>query len=130
MWLPVVLMLRLMLLVVVVWHRVDSASLEIDVHSSGIRLGVVLQAKFLTDLLNSGLDLLNMTRRMIALADNHVKVGLSGLTGISDTLFEDLLCLTKASVHQQESKIEGRQCSTLLTRDQRCLRIEQLQLVA
>ena len=46
------------------------AALEIDVHSTSICLCRILQAKFLTDLLNARFDFLNVIWGMIAFADD------------------------------------------------------------
>jgi hypothetical protein len=84
---------------------------EVDVHSTFVLLGMVLEALLLADLLNTRFDLLNMVDRVIALADNaastirdvqilanmeeylHMQVGLAGTLCVLDSLFQNLFGL-------------------------------------
>lgn len=65
---------------------------ELDVHPALVRFGVVLQSQFLTDLFDFRFDLLHMTRAVVSLAYDDVKVVLAGLLRISYPLLQDLLC--------------------------------------
>lgn len=61
MWFPVVLVLWLMMLLVIIRrHLVHLSTLEVDIHSSFVVLGVVLESEFAAYLLDTGLDLLHM----------------------------------------------------------------------
>jgi hypothetical protein len=48
-------------------------ALEVDVHAAGIGFRDVLQAEFLADLLDAGLDLLNVVDGVVALADDSAR---------------------------------------------------------
>jgi hypothetical protein len=49
-------------------------ALEIDVHASGVILGHVLQAEFLTHLLHTGFDLLNVIGGMVSLTNDAMRL--------------------------------------------------------
>lgn len=94
--LAVLRMLRLVLVVVVVvrhLRRPIAARLQLDVHATFVVLGVVLQSEFAADLLDARLDLLDVVRGVVSLADDHVEVRLAVLLGVADALLEDLLGL-------------------------------------
>jgi hypothetical protein len=48
-------------------------ALEVDVHAAGVGFRYVLQAEFLADLLDAGLDLLDMVDGVVALADDSAR---------------------------------------------------------
>jgi hypothetical protein len=50
------------------------AALEVDIHASSVLLGCILQAKLLANLLNAGLDFLNMVYRVVAFAYDAICV--------------------------------------------------------
>lgn len=82
--------------VVLGWHGRhfrDLAALQIDVHTALVLLGGVLQAQLLADLLDARLDLLHVVRRVIALADNDVEMGLASCLRVSDASLENILGL-------------------------------------
>lgn len=64
-------------------------ALQVDVHSSRILLGAVLQTQLLTELLHLGLDFLHMARRVIALADNDMKMSLAARLIRANPFLED-----------------------------------------
>ena len=69
------------------------AALQINVYPPGVVLGGVLEAELAAQLLDLGLDLLHVARRVVALADDGVQVRLAaGLVG-ADALLEDALRL-------------------------------------
>lgn len=76
----------------VLWRDRLSA-LEVDVYPAGILLCAVLETQFATQLLHLGLELLNVVRRVVALADNSVQVCLA--TGLirANALLENALRL-------------------------------------
>ena len=55
------------------WHDCRT-SLQIDIYATLVLFSGILKTQFLTDLLHSGLDLLNVVHRMIPLSDNTVKL--------------------------------------------------------
>lgn len=74
-------------------RRIGTAALEVDVHAAGVLLGRVLEAELPADLLDAGLDLLDVVGRVVALADDDVQVRLAVLLGVADALLEDVLGL-------------------------------------
>lgn len=66
---------------------------QVDVDSTGILLGAVLQSQFLADLLNAGLDFLDVASRVVSLAYDDVQVVLAMLLRVPDALLEDVLGL-------------------------------------
>jgi hypothetical protein len=92
-------------------RRYSCSTSEVDVHSTFILLGMVLEALLLADLLNTRLDLLNVVDRVIALADDaastirgiqiaanlkdysHMQMVLAGTLCVLDSLFQNLFGL-------------------------------------
>jgi hypothetical protein len=92
-------------------RRDGCSTSEVDVHSTFVVLGMVLEALLLADLLNTRLDLLNVVDRVIALADNaastirdiqtaanfrgysHMQMVLAGTLCVLDSLFQNLFGL-------------------------------------
>lgn len=89
--LSVLWMLWLVVVATKLWLLAVSA--KINVHPTLILLSSVLQPKLLTDLFNPWLDLLDVSRAVVTLANDHMQVRLSLLTSISNPLLQDLLCL-------------------------------------
>lgn len=52
------------------WRHLGRATGEIDIHSSGVFLGRVLQTKLATNLLHARLDFLNVVCRVVPFSDN------------------------------------------------------------
>jgi hypothetical protein len=92
-------------------RRNRCSTCEVDVHSTFVVLGMVLEALLLADLLNTRLDLLNVIDRVVALADNaastireiqttanfrgysHMQMVLAGTLRVLDSLFQNLFGL-------------------------------------
>lgn len=87
--LAVALLLLVSAPVVDIMH-VNSTTSQVDIDSSLVWFGVILQSKLLTNLLHTRLDLLYVTRTVITFADNDVQVGLAVGLRVSDALFEDI----------------------------------------
>lgn len=72
--------------------RGDSvAALEVDVDAAGVLLGTKLESQLAAQLLDLGLDLLDVARRVMALADDGMQVRLAGGLVGADALLEDAL---------------------------------------
>lgn len=69
------------------------ASLEVDVDPAGVLLGPVLQAQLSAQLLDLWLDLLDVTSRVMPLADNCVEVSLARCLIGSNPLLKHILRL-------------------------------------
>lgn len=52
-------------------------ALEVDVHASGVGLGHVFQAELVADLLDAGLDLLDVVDGVVSLADDAARYWVS-----------------------------------------------------
>lgn len=74
-------------------HAAHLAALEVDVDAAGVVLGGVVQAQLAADLLDAGLDLLDVPRAVVALADDNVQVGLPAGAGVADARLQDVLGL-------------------------------------
>jgi len=103
--------LIVLLRLTIVRRRNSSSTSEVDVDSTFVVLGMVLEALLLADLLNTRLDLLDMVDRVIALADNaasnirdvhiaanledysHMQMILAGTLCVLDSLFQNLFGL-------------------------------------
>lgn len=87
------LILILMASIPAVLRRDRLSTLEVDIYPASILLCAVLEAQFATQLLHLGLELLNVVRRVVALADNSMQVCLA--TGLirANALFENALRL-------------------------------------
>lgn len=98
---PVLLLLLLLLstipasisLPIISLSHVDRPTRQVDVYPSLIGLGMVLQPQLPTNLLDPGLDLLNMPWAVIPLPDNHMQMVLPRLLRVPDPLLEDILRL-------------------------------------
>lgn len=106
-------MVRLVVLLrlTIVRRRNRSSTGEVNVDSTFVVLGMVLEALLLADLLNTRLDLLDVVDRVIALADNaassiregpitansndysHMQMVLAGALCVLDSLFQNLFGL-------------------------------------
>ena len=73
--------------------HIDIATAQIDVNAALVLLGVILQAELATDLLDAGLDLLDVAGAVVALADDDVQVRLAVRLRVPDALLEDILRL-------------------------------------
>ena len=92
--LPELLVLRLVLLVVIIpstWWCV--AARQVDVDSSLILLGMLLEAQLLAQLLHPRLNLLYVASGVIAFAYDDMEMRLAGLFRVSYPLLQDLLRL-------------------------------------
>ena len=67
------------------------AALEVDEHSSRILFSAKLESQLAAHLLHLGLDLLHMLCRMIALANNDMKMRLPSSLVLSNTRLENSL---------------------------------------
>lgn len=97
-----------------IWRHHGLAPSEVHVDPAGIFLGGILQAQFATDLLNARLDFLDVSSRVVTLADDagnqlvqafssrrmntveiniHMQMVLPMRLGILNALFEDILRL-------------------------------------
>lgn len=74
-------------------HAADLAALEVDVDAARVVLGRVVQAQLAADLLDAGLDLLDVARAVVALADDDVQVCLPPRARVPDPRLEDVLGL-------------------------------------
>jgi hypothetical protein len=74
-------------------HLVNVSACQIDIYSTFIMLGLILQAQLLAHFLHSWLDLLNMISRMVALSNNDMQMRLSSTLSRSDPVPRDLLGL-------------------------------------
>lgn len=72
--------------------HVDLSTCQIDINTALVWLSVILQAKLITNLLDSGFDFLDMSRTVVAFTDNDVQVGLASALSILYTFFKDILC--------------------------------------
>jgi hypothetical protein len=69
------------------------AALQVDVDPAGILLGAILQAQLAAQLLDLGLELLDVVGRVVALADDGVQVLLAAGLILADPKLEDALGL-------------------------------------
>ena len=67
-----VLVMRRGLLVVASRGHISRSTGEVDVDTTGVFLGGILQTQTATDLLDAGLDLLDVVCRVVAFADDAV----------------------------------------------------------
>lgn len=94
----VVMRLSILLLVVgLVWRGITcgwvcSAAGQVNIHSPLVLLGMILQAKLLTNLFDGRLDLLDMVDRVVTFADDDMKMRLAILLGVLDALGDNLFC--------------------------------------
>lgn len=72
---------------------IHSAALEVDIDAALVLLGRVLQSQLATHLLDAGLDLLHVSARVVALADNDMQVGFAALARSPQPLLEDVFSL-------------------------------------
>lgn len=77
--------------VAAVLRRDSVAALEVDVDAAGVLLGAKLESQLAAQLLDLGLDLLDVSRRVVALADDGMQVCLAGGLVGADALLEDAL---------------------------------------
>lgn len=105
----------------IVRRRDGSSTSEVDIDSTFVVLGMVLEALLLADLLDTRLDLLDVIDRVIALADNaasairdvritanmenysHMQMVLAGTLCVLDSLFQNLFGL----FHELTVKVNG-----------------------
>jgi predicted neutral ceramidase superfamily lipid hydrolase len=71
-------------------RHIDSTALEIDVYSSFVGFGVILETEFATDLFDSWFDLLDVPWGVVAFADDDVKMILAVGGGVFYAFFEDV----------------------------------------
>jgi hypothetical protein len=74
-------------------RRDGLTALEVDVDTTSVLLRPVLQAHLAAQLLNLGLELLDVARGVVALANNGVQVRLAAGAVCADPLLEDALGL-------------------------------------
>ena len=116
-------MVRLIVLLglTIVRRRDGGSTSEVDIDSTFVVLGMVLEALLLADLLDTRLDLLDVIDRVIALADNaasairdvritanmenysHMQMVLAGTLCVLDSLFQNLFGL----FHELTVKVNG-----------------------
>jgi len=102
--LPVILMLRLVMLLVVIPRHLlllptsllqlstsSTSRLKLNKHPPLVVLGIILQPQLLTQRLDLRLDLLDVSRAVVALPDNNVQMRLPRALRIPDPLLENLL---------------------------------------
>lgn len=75
------------------WHLVHRPALEVNVNTSLVLFSLVLEPEFATDLLDAGLDLLNVVAAVVALANNDVQVILASTAGSLDAFLEHVFSL-------------------------------------
>ena len=73
-------------------HLVHGAALQINVDPALVLLSLVLKPQFAADLLDTGFDFLDMVARVIALADDDMKMIFASASGGFDAFFEHVLC--------------------------------------
>jgi hypothetical protein len=73
-------------------HLMYCAALQIDIDPALVLLGLILEPQLAADLLDAGFDFLDMVARVIALADDDMKMVFASAAGGFDAFFEHILC--------------------------------------
>jgi hypothetical protein len=78
------------------WERrrgFDATALQVDIKTALVLLGGIVQTEFPAKLLNSRLQLLHPSSRVVALADDDMQMGLTSGLGMADARLKDVLGL-------------------------------------
>jgi hypothetical protein len=96
----------------------DPPAFQININSPVILLGGIVQPQLLAQPLDARLDLLHAARRVVALADNDMQMGLPRGLGVADALLEDVLGLFDKLAVQVDGVLRNAAGGVVLAEDE------------
>lgn len=99
-------------------RRLHPPTLQININAPFVLLGGIVQPSLLTHPLHPRLQLLDVPRRVVSLANNNMQVGLAGGLGVADALLEDILSFLDKLAVQVDGVLGDAAGGVVLTEDE------------